>query len=155
MNDDLSVMSSPDSGEHNEHIVNSTVLSNLEMLAEYEDDAKSIELQPEILEYIDYNPTLTFNSEYNPDAHLFSSYFLNVDFESIVDIPHNIDPQDDSADEKTNKFFEVKSYFENMNYWDENEEDVWHDSLSYEGPTIDTKDHLDTKVNRPTKVSKV
>ena len=76
MNDDLSIMSSPDSGEHNEHIVNSTVVSNLEILAEDEDDTKSIELQPEILEYIDYNPTITFNSPYNPDAHLYSSYFL-------------------------------------------------------------------------------
>lgn len=40
MNDDFSIMSSLDTGEHNEHIVNSTVVSKSEILSEYKDDAK-------------------------------------------------------------------------------------------------------------------
>ena len=76
---------------------------------------------------------------------------MNADIDSIVDLPHNVDPHDDDTEEKTNKFYEVKSYYENMNYWDDNEEDIWYDTLSSGGPTTDINDHLDTKVNKPTK----
>ena len=73
LNDDLSIMSSPDSGENDQHIVNSSVITNSEILSEYENDAKSIELQPEILEYIDYNnPTLDPTIPYIYDAHLLN-----------------------------------------------------------------------------------
>ena len=32
-----------------------------------------------------------------------------------------------------------------MNYWHDDDHDIWYDSLSSEEPTVDINDHLDTK----------
>ena len=63
------------------------------------------------------------------------------------------DPHDKDSDDKTTKFYKAKSYYENMNYWHEDDHEIWYDSVSSGEPTDDIKDHLDTKDSKeePTK----
>ena len=136
MNDDLSIVSSQDSqnsGEHDQHIVNSSAVTNATMLSEYDQDDISIELQPEILEYIDYNPINSSYLSYNSREQLFNSFFTKIDLDAIVDLPHNVDPLDEEAEDKTTKFYEAKYYFENLNYWDDKDHDNWNHALSSGG----------------------
>ena len=55
MNDDLPIIFSPDSGEYNEHIVNSTVVSKSEILSEYKDDVKFDVENTNYWNYTDHN----------------------------------------------------------------------------------------------------
>ena len=92
-----------------------------------------IDLQPEILEYIDYNPIISSDSSYDSREQLFNSFFTKIDLDVIVDLPHNVDPMDEEAEDKTTKFYEEKSYFENLNYWDNKDHDNWNNKLSSGG----------------------
>ena len=113
MNDDLSIMSGmsvPDSGEDMLSVANQTLLRDIP-------DDKSIELADKIKEYIDYNPTNNTNlSSYHSGEQSFISYFTNVDVDAVFEKPNTADPHDKDSDDKTTKFYEVKSYYENMNY---------------------------------------
>ena len=119
----MSSQDSQNSREHHQHIVNSSAVTNATMLSDYDQDNISIELQPEILEYIDYNSITSSDLSYNSREQLFNSFFSKLDLDAIVDLPNNVDPLDEEAEDKTTKFYEAKSYFENLNYWDDNDYD--------------------------------
>ena len=52
-----------------------------------------------------------------------------ADLDAIFSHPHCKDSNDDDTDDATEKFFDAKSYFETMNYWDDNDDAIgWHDT---------------------------
>ena len=117
-------------------------------------DEKSIELPDKIKEYIDCNPTSYTNlSSYHSGEQSFILYFTNVDLDTVFEKLNVSDPYDKDSDDKTTKFYEAKSYYENMNYWYEDDHGIWYISVSSGEPTDDIKDHLDTKDSKeePTK----
>ena len=147
MNDDLSIMSFPDSGGNQISAVN-------QLLFEDTHDDITIELPPTILDYIDYNHSDSSESlSYNSSEQIFNSFFSNIDVDAVFGEPYTVDPYDEDADDKTKRFYEVKSYYENMNYWHDDDQDLWYDSLSSGEPNNDINDHLDTKDfnKKPTK----
>lgn len=78
---------------------------------------KSIELLSKMKEYIDYNPTSNTNlSSYHSGEQSFISYFTNVNVDAVFEKPNVADPYDKVSDNKTTKFYKVKSYYKNMNY---------------------------------------
>ena len=93
------------------------------------------------------------SSSYNSNEQIFNSFFSNIDVDAVFEEPNIVDPYDEDADDKTTRFYEVKSYYENLNYWHDDDQDIWYDSISLEEPTDDINYHLDTKDSKeePTK----
>ena len=142
INDDLSIMSGksvPDSGEDTFSVDNQTLLEDIP-------DNKFIELPDKMKEYIAYDPTSNTNlSSYHSGEQSFISYFINVNIDAVFEKPNTADSYDKDSNDKTTKFYEIKSYYENINYWHEDNHDIWYDLVSSGEPTDDIKNHLDTK----------
>ena len=139
MNDDISVKSLQDSIANDKCIINSSTI-DFSM-----DDDISMKLSPSILEYIDYNSDTSTNLSYNSNEHLFNSFFTKIDVDSIVADPYELELDNDNLIDKTSKFYDVKSYYENMNYWDEEDYDMLYNFHSSGDTSGDDHDHLDTK----------
>ena len=81
------------------------------------------------------------SSSYNNNEQIFNSFFSNIDVDAVFGEPNIVDPHDEDADDKTTRFYEVKSYYENLNYWHDDDQEIWYDSISSVEPTNNINDH--------------